>query len=348
MHWDWEQILSAISKSRRDRSPQRLDDVPFVRPDGTEGFLGVSISPLAETQEECSGLVLLARDVTARKHMESLLAQAQKLESIGQLAAGIAHEINTPTQYVGDNTRFLQDAFKDLQRLLDRYAEVPRALVEGIPAEELAASLESAAREADWDYLREEIPKAIEQSLEGIERVTKIVRAMKEFSHPGTEEKTAVDLNKAIESTLTVARNEWKYVAEVVTDFDPSLPLVPCLPGELNQVILNMIINAVHAIAEVVDTQAGEKGTIRVSTRQVGEEVEIRLSDNGTGIPEAIRGKIFDPFFTTKEVGKGTGQGLAISRSVIVDKHAGSIAVESETGKGTTFIIRLPIADSEG
>ncbi len=345
LQWNWERVFGGIAQSRRDRTLHRLDDIRFVRPDGKEGFLGISISPMGFNPERHSGLILLARDVTSRKHMESLLAQAQKLESIGQLAAGIAHEINTPTQYVGDNIQFLQDAFQGLQGLLERYTEIPKALRDGTPADELAERMREAAEKADLEYLTEEIPKAIQQSMEGVERVSKIVRAMREFSHPGTEEKTSIDINNAIESTITVARNEWKYVAEVITDFEPLLPLVPCLPGEFNQVILNMIINAVHAIADVVEPGTGEKGLIRISTRRVEKWVEIRLSDTGGGIPEAIRSRIFDPFFTTKGVGKGTGQGLAISHSVIVDKHGGTITVESEPGQGTTFIIRLPIAD---
>ncbi len=344
LHWQWEKILDTIDQSRQRHIQQRLDEVRYVRPDGTEGFLGISVSPMGFGEDDRCGLILLARDITSRKHMESQLAQAQKLESIGQLAAGIAHEINTPIQYVGDNTRFLQDAFKDLQQLFDRYAEVPLAIKEGVSADEIFERMQEAAGEADFQYLAEEIPKAIQQTLEGIERVTKIVRAMKEFSHPGTEEKTRIDINRAIESTITVARNEWKYVADLVTDFDSELPLVPCLPSEFNQVILNMIINAVHAISDVVDPGTGEKGIIRIGTRRVSDGVEIRLSDNGSGIPEAIRSKIFDPFFTTKGVGKGTGQGLAISHSVIVDKHGGTIFIDSVVGKGTTFIIWLPIS----
>jgi signal transduction histidine kinase len=196
-------------------------------------------------------------------------------------------------------------------------------------------------------YLAEEIPKAIEQSLEGIERISKIVRSMKEFSHPGTYDKVAIDINRAIENTVTVARSEWKYVAEMMTEYDPSLPLVPCLPGDFNQVILNLIINATHAVSDIVGDGSKGKGAIKVSTHHQGNWAEIRISDTGPGIPEEIRSKIFDPFFTTKEVGKGTGQGLAISHSVIVDKHKGTLDFETEAGKGTTFIIRLPI-DAKG
>jgi two-component system NtrC family sensor kinase len=292
--------------------------------------------------------LVFVRDITKRKAIETHLAQAQKLESIGQLAAGIAHEINNPTQYVGDNTRFLKDAFKDIGVLLSKYGQMVQALKSGSSVTSLVEEVDALAQEADVAYLVEEIPRAIEQTLDGVERVSKIVRAMKEFSHPGSEEKIGVDINKAIESTITVARNEWKYVAEMQTDFDASLPLVPCLPGEFNQVILNIVINAAHAIAEVVEDGVGGKGEIHVGTRRREGGVEIRISDTGPGIPEENRPRVFDPFFTTKEVGKGTGQGLAIAHSVIVDKHGGTLGFETETGKGTTFVIFLPVDESNG
>jgi signal transduction histidine kinase len=287
--------------------------------------------------------LLLGEDLTERRLLEAQLVQAQKLESIGQLAAGIAHELNTPIQYIGDNTIFLRDAFRDLSQVLDashRLVEmVQTETVESPPLQEL----ERAVTQADLPYLRDEIPKAISESLEGVERVAHIVRAMKEFSHPGTEEKTAVDINHAIANTITVARNEWKYVAEVVADYDPALPLVPCLPGEFNQAILNLIVNAAHAIADQVDRGASAKGTITITTRGGGDHVEIRVRDTGTGIPVDIRGKVFDPFFTTKALGKGTGQGLAITHAVVVKKHGGTITFETEVGNGTTFILRLPL-----
>jgi signal transduction histidine kinase len=278
-----------------------------------------------------------------RKRMEVQLRHAQKMESIGQLAAGIAHEINTPMQYIGDNTRFVKDAFADLNAVLQSQGELLQAAKAGNVSADLIARVEGAIQKADLEYLAGEIPNAIEQSLDGIERVAKIVRAMKEFSHPGTTEKTQVDLNHAIDSTLTVCRNEWKYVAEVVTEFDPNLPQVQCLPGEINQTILNIVVNAAHAIGDVARNGSGTKGTITVSTKRQGDWAEIRICDTGTGIPEPARGRVFDPFFTTKGVGKGTGQGVAIAHSVIVDKHGGTISFETETGKGTTFIIRLPL-----
>ncbi len=293
--------------------------------------------------------LLLANDITERKKaerdrdgMEVQLRHAQKLESIGQLAAGIAHEINTPTQYIGDNVRFLSDAFEDLKKLLADYERLLEVAKSEVPLQEKMGAITAAIESVDTGYLLEEIPKAIRQTLEGVDRVATLVSAMKEFSHPGSKEKSLLNLNKAIESTITVARNEWKYVADMETDFDPALPQIACLPGEFNQVILNMIVNAAHAIADVTGNGSQGKGQIKVKTANFADFVEVRIQDTGSGIPEKARSRVFDPFFTTKEVGKGTGQGLAIARSVIVDKHGGSIHFETAEGKGTTFIIRLP------
>jgi PAS domain S-box-containing protein len=285
-------------------------------------------------------------DVSRQKRLERELAQSQKLEAIGQLAAGIAHEINTPTQYIGDNARFLEDAFGCLDTLLSRLPELVLAARKGSIPDSLTSEVENAIQEADLDYLVEEIPKAIDASLDGVERVATIVRAMKEFSHPGGERKQAVDLNRAIESTLTVSRNEWKYVADLVTDFDAQLPMVNCYPSDLNQAILNVLINAGQAIAEVFGDGSHGRGQIRIETRHSDDWVEIRIADTGPGIPDNIRDKVFNPFFTTKDVGKGTGQGLAIVYHTIVEKHQGTIHFETEVGVGTTFIIRLPIASA--
>jgi signal transduction histidine kinase len=213
----------------------------------------------------------------------------------------------------------------------------------GSLTDDLIEKVEKAKEETDIQYLSEEIPKALDQSLDGIGRVSKIVHAMKEFSHPGVDERVSANLNGSIESTITVSRNEWKYVAELETAFDPTLPSVQCFPGEFNQVILNLITNAAHAISKKLGKMPTEKGKITVSTSGQGEWVEVRITDTGTGIPEEIRERVFDPFFTTKEVGKGTGQGLAIAHSVIVEKHGGSITFETVEGEGTTFIIRLPV-----
>jgi PAS domain S-box-containing protein len=324
-----------------ERVFRRCDQVPFEM-NGETRLLGLTITPVKVADKNMTELLIIGSDITSRSALEEQLRQAQKLESVGQLAAGIAHEINTPTQYIGDNVRFLKDAFQDLRSLLASYEQLLLAAKGNALACETVQEVVAAVERADTGYLLDEIPKAIEQTLEGVTRVSRLVSAMKEFSHPGAKEKNLVDLNHAIESTITVARNEWKYVADLETEFDPALPLIVCHVGEFNQVILNLIVNAAHAIADVVGKGGSEKGKIKVQTRNCPEWAEIRIQDTGSGIPEKVRARIFDPFFTTKEIGKGTGQGLAIARSVVVHKHNGSIHFETEEGKGTTFVIRLP------
>lgn len=295
-------------------------------------------TPYSDSQGRLAGVAGIARDLTERRQLERQLLQSQKLEAIGSLAAGVAHEINTPTQYVGDNLRFLEGAFADLMGVLSTYGRLVADI--GGTAQQEAREADEAA---DLAYLRTEIPRAMTQSLEGIGQVAAIVGAVKGFSHPGTPDKSQVDLNRAIENTVTVSRNEWKYVAELVTSLDPALPPVPCQPGEIQQVVLNLIVNAAHAIAERPEPESRSRGRIEVSTGRKDGWAEIRVSDTGTGIPESARAKVFDPFFTTKGVGRGTGQGLAISHSVVVDKHGGSISFETEVGRGTTFLVRLPL-----
>ncbi|HOS94604.1 MAG TPA: PAS domain S-box protein, partial [Armatimonadota bacterium] len=285
------------------------------------------------------------RDISERREAEQRLRRAQKLEAIGQLAAGIAHEINTPAQYVGDNTRFLQESLCGLIELITSYDTLLTQIKSGAPVDpELVQDIETAREIADIEYLCEEIPNAIKQSLEGIDRISTIVRAMKDFSHPGVDERTPIDLNRCVESTITVARNEWKYVAELDAELDRSLPLVPCFPADINQVVLNLIVNAAHAVAEAQEQGAPRPGRIRVSTHRAGDWAEIRVDDSGPGIPEAIRDRIFEPFFTTKAVGKGTGQGLSLAHSTITQKHGGELLFETCMGQGTTFIVRLPLA----
>ena len=308
----------------------------------------MTASPLRDASGAVVSAAAIMNDVTQRRRLERQLSQAQKLESIGQLAAGVAHEINTPIQFIGDNIQFLGDSFTEFDALLSSYQELRAAARAGTVPEDLLAAVEGREQSADVDYLRSEIPKSIGQSMEGIGRIATIVKAIREFSHPGSAEKAPVDLNGAVESTILVSRNEWKYAAELKTELDPGLPSVRCVPGELNQVVLNLIVNAVHAIADKAPHNSGGKGLITVSTRGDGDWVEVRVTDTGTGIPEAARANVFNPFFTTKAVGKGTGQGLAIAHTVIVQKHGGSIRFETELGVGTTFIIRLPISEDGG
>lgn len=273
---------------------------------------------------------------------QTRLLHAQKLESVGQLAAGIAHEINTPTQFIGSNIDFLEESFADVKLMIASLQKIVLAISQGTAVSEAGREAEKLLEELDWSYLETEIPAAIMQSKEGIKRVTTIVQAMKEFSHPGSKEKAYFDLNKIIETTITVASNEWKYWAEVETRLDPDLPQVFCLADEIGQVFLNILINASQAIASK-NKGSSEKGRITISTRRYPEHVEICIEDTGSGIPENIRQRVFDPFFTTKDVGKGTGQGLAISHDVIEKKHGGIISLTSEVGKGTVFTIQLPI-----
>ena len=297
---------------------------------------------------ELIGFIGMFEDITERRALRDQLLQAQKLESVGQLAAGIAHEINTPVQYIGDNVRFLKDSFDELMILNNAYGQMLTGLKDDAVSHEALSDVLQVVRKVDVDYLFDEIPKAIEQTLEGITRVSGLVSAMKEFSHPGTGEKVPLDLNHAIESTITVARNEWKYVADMKVELDADLPLVSCLPGEVNQVVLNLIVNAAHAIEDKATAGGPSKGAITIKTRHLSGWAEIQVEDSGGGIPESVRTRIFDPFFTTKEIGKGTGQGLAIARSVVVDKHQGSLTFETREGHGTTFIIRLPCEAARG
>ena len=333
-----------------------------IRKDGKEFPLELSLSAF-----QLGGLWHAAgiiRDISARKQLEVQLRQAQKMESIGTLAAGIAHEINTPTQFVGNNNRFLQDSFKDIVDILTKCGELADEYQAGTLSPDKVAELKEAMGEADIDYLIDEIPQALQQSEGGIKSISTIVSAMRAFAHPGAVEKVSVDINDAIQNTIIVSKNEWKYVADLKTDFDTSLPQVPCHLGEFNQAILNLIVNAAQTIADTISKKEGkldqvedtgqvspdevgehveEKGTITIQTLKVENFVEIHVSDTGTGIPEEVRNRIFDPFFTTKDVGKGTGQGLSLVHSVVVEKHNGDVTFVTEMGRGTTFVIRLPL-----
>ncbi len=300
------------------------------------GFVNVLPLVVGRTIEQRQTLV-------EKQRMERELAQAQKLKAIGQLAAGIAHEINTPTQYIGDNARFLQNAFTDIGGLLDAYDRLLHAVENGTVTDALIDEVEAKQRGADLDYLTAEIPQAIQQSLEGVEHVAGIVGAIKEYAHPASVQKQPVDLNHAVEGGITMCRNEWKDAAELVTDFDLALPPVACLSSDIHRVVVNLVVNAAHAINTAAQNEPGRKRQIVVRTRHDGPWAEIRVEDSGTGIPDDLRERIFEPFFTTKDVGQGTGQGLALTRAAVVDKHGGTIDFETVPGRGATFIVRLPI-----
>lgn len=343
VHWVRLDMQAEIDSWCAGREMRRVEALPFLI-DGETRFLGLTLNWICAPEERIDELLIIGSDVTDREILGQQLRQAQKLEAIGQLAAGIAHEINTPTQYVGDNTRFLQESWHSFNELLAIAREMRQRAAAGSISSQTLQRFDALAQAADFEYLQTEIPRAIEQSLDGIERVAKIVRAMKDFSHPGSEEKKSIDINQAIETTITVARNEWKYVADVETHFDSNLPLVLCHAGEFNQVILNLLINAAQAIAQALEGGSQGKGKIVVSTTCDQDWAEISISDTGAGIPEAVRSRVFEPFFTTKPVGKGTGQGLALAHTAIVRRHGGKIWFDSELGKGTTFYIRMPLA----
>lgn len=302
----------------------------------------VLLSAALVQKQESDGVqyILTMRDITELRNTEMILQQSQKLESLGQLASGIAHEINTPTQYIGDNMVFLKDAVGKIRTFVETlYSLVGQSGTE--LQGEMVAGIEEARKKLDLDYLLEEIPKAVDETLGGARKVSEIVRSMKDFSHPGRE-MSKLDLGNAINSTVTISHNLWKYFSDITTEISPELPQVQCIGGEINQVLLNVIVNATHAIEDKF-AGTGEKGRIVIRAYQEGTSAVISISDNGKGIPEEVLPKIFDPFFTTKKVGRGTGQGLYLAHKTIVQTHHGQILVDSKVGEGTTFTIRLPL-----
>jgi signal transduction histidine kinase len=296
-----------------------------------------------EIRDDMRFLRGLMIDVTEARRMVREMAQGQKLESVGRIAAGVAHEINTSVQFISDSVRFVRHALKDVPRALADYRVLAADVLSGKDVAAQARRAGDTDEAADVDYFLENAPDALDRALEGIGRVGSIVRSMTEFAHPDSRVKAEVDINRAIKATLNMARNEYKDFAEVETDFG-DIPAVHCHAGDVNQVFLNLLLNAAHAISEVVES-GGRKGQIIVRTRALGDYVEISIADTGDGIPESVRARIFEPFVTTKEVGRGTGQGLALSRGIVVEKLKGSLHFETETGKGTIFFIRLPVSD---
>jgi|GEM_PF-6245450 len=325
----------------------RATNWSFIRQDGSALIVDYCSTPARE-DEKVAAVVLAFRDMTQQRRMEAQVLQGEKLQAIGQLAAGIAHEINTPMQYIGDNVYFMGEGFSDLLGLIQEYRKAIDELEQDSRKAEILSRIQAAEKSADIDFLRENAPNALASATEGIERVRKIVYAMKEFSRPGASEKTPSDLNQAVENALTISTSTWKEVATVECDLSSSLPLVFCMPGEINQVILNLIVNACHAIADFRKKDSGcALGKIRIETGVSDNFAEIRISDTGGGIPLQHQKRIFEPFFTTKEVGRGSGQGLSISRTIIENKHGGHLDFSTEIGKGTVFTVRLPLNPPE-
>jgi signal transduction histidine kinase len=326
------------------KRPIQLDEVRLYTKEETR-VLNFLIKPLFTTQNRAC-VFITGFDVTDRKNLEMMLVHSQKLEAIGALAAGIAHEINTPCQCVLSNLNFLREELSNVLEFLK--------ICENMKDSENGDSLPflreigKAMNNIDVSFLMEEIPQALNQSLDCLNRVVRIVESIREFSHPGSQDKTFVDIHKLLESAVTISRNEWKYVADIQFDFDPTIPPILCYPNELSQVFLNLIVNAAQAIRDAIGDHPEKKGTIIIRTKRKDPWCEISVTDTGTGIPEEIRHKVFEPFFTTKPVGKGTGQGLAIAQAVIMKKHNGHIYFETEEGKGTTFFVLLPIGEAGG
>lgn len=307
--------------------------------DNKRKILNIKSSVIKNKSGYTQGIVFVLNDKTEIINIETQLALSQKMESIGQLAAGIAHEINTPLQYVGDNVKFLDNAFYSLTDFL----KTMKNLISKTDMKEIQEEILKIEKELDLDYLLDEIPNAFEQTHVGIQRVSQIILAMRDFAHPSIKAKSYYDINHGIDVTANICRNKWKYIADLKLELDPNLPPVFCNLDEINQVVLNMILNSIDAIEEKISNVKDEKGLIKISTKQINDEVEITISDTGIGIQKENLKRIFDPFFTTKQVGKGTGQGLSICYNIIVKKHNGKIFVNSTYGEGTTFTIRLPI-----
>ena len=307
-----------------------LEEPGFDQVTGQPRTVVTSKVPLRDVNGEVIGIIGVGFDITERKIAEQRLVTGERLESIGRLAAGVAHEINTPIQFLNDSIYFIREAMQDL---MAHNAKLTAMLPTPPEVDE------------DLEDLKVELPPALDRVADGLSRIAEIVRSMKEFSHADQGEMNRVDLNRAINSTLVIARTEYKYVADVVTEFDADLPHVLCHGGQINQVVLNLVVNAAHAIGDVVKGSC-DKGQITVKTFVENEFAVISISDTGNGIPESIRKRIFDPFFTTKEVGKGTGQGLSIAHNVI-KAHGGLLEFRTEIGKGTTFFVRLPLTTAE-
>ncbi|MDZ7668554.1 MAG: response regulator [Gammaproteobacteria bacterium] len=334
---DLEALSDAIAELVAGRKPLALDARLLVE-GRSPHWVHLAARPSGNEARRFDGILL---DVHDRKNLETQLLHTQKLESVGQLASGIAHEINSPAQYTRDNVAFVKESLDGLLAVVQAQGEALRQAGQGPLPADVLRELADLTERADLDFLRDEVPAALEQSLDGIDRISRIVNAMKGFTHPGGDDPETCDLNKLICDTVTIARNEWKYVANLDLDLDTAMPMVSCHSGELGQVILNLIVNAAHAIA---DSRNDGLGHIVLSSRYDAElsRVEIRVSDNGPGVPEALRSRIFDPFFTTKAVGKGTGQGLAIAISVIKDKHKGTLTLDDTVTQGASFVISIP------
>jgi PAS domain S-box-containing protein len=333
-------IMQTALQAVLESGAQQTYETSTAGPEGKPVWYSSQIGPLRR-EGEVVGAVLVSQDITEMKQAQHELLAARRLASLGTLAAGVAHEINTPIQFVGDSLQFLRNASQDLLRLVARLQVLRAEVVAGGALQAAIVGSAEAEAEADLPYLRENVSAAFDRCQDGLGRVSAIVRSLRDFAHPSGKEMAPIDLKQAIRSTLTIAANEYKYVAELETDLADT-PAVVCFGGEINQVILNIVVNAAHAIADAVKG-TDRKGVLSVRTRCDGDDVVIAIGDTGGGIPADVQAHIYDPFFTTKEVGKGTGQGLALAWNTVIEQHGGALTFETSAASGTTFFIRLPI-----
>jgi two-component system NtrC family sensor kinase len=331
-----KQLLEAVALAT-SRNEVVLIPCHRTSPEGEAIYNEIRVVRGGEDEAIC-----IVRDVTREKVAEEHLSRGQKLEAIGQLAAGLAHEINTPMQYIGDNLHFAKEVLPDLLGLLDAFHSAIRDNMTTVIPAKVVELLAERAEAIDLTYLRETLPTVFSSALEGVAQVSKIVGAMKTLEHVGNQARAPTNLNALLENTVVVATNAWTDVAELSLQLAPTLPLVDCVAGEIAQVVLNLVVNAAQAIRDKVGT-SGKKGALTIATSLQGQDVELRVSDDGVGIAEAIRERVFDPFFTTRPVGQGTGQGLAQVHAAVVKLHGGTVRFDSQQGRGTTFVVRLPV-----
>ena len=339
---DRKDVVSTYQQAKLAKSSYS-SQFRILHADGSTRVLRNDGFPVLDANGKLLRITGVVRDITEELRIQSELRTAQKLDSVGHLAAGVAHEIKSPIEYVGDNIAIVSDSLKKILPLLRCVQELCEQTDNSPAAGDLIKRMVESTAEADIESILDKLPEALDQSTYGVEQIKQIVMAMKDFSHPG-EDRALADVSQAIRSTATVARNEWKYLADMRLELDEALPAVPCVISSINQALLNLIVNAAHAIDEA--SPQGQKGSILIRTFADDSDAVIQVKDSGCGMTKQVREKIFDPFFTTKTIGRGTGQGLAIAHEVIVERHGGSISVDSEPGKGACFTIRLPLADS--
>ncbi|UCH98472.1 MAG: PAS domain-containing protein [Candidatus Aminicenantes bacterium] len=316
-------------------------EIPIQFKDTGAKLLLGTINPIMDRSGQKLGFLFLAEDITHKKEEEMRRNLSQKLESLGKMARNIAHEIKSPLQYIGNNSYFIYDSFENLVKFFNALNQSLTAIEKSDPTR-VKENLEKACKEYDIEYILKEGPKASDQIIKGVSRVTTIIQSMMDYTHPGRGVMEQANIHELLETTLVFIRKNKNEIYQVQTEFCPDIPQVLCYPGELVQVFMNLLINAADAIQE-----KGKPGLIKITTALNNDEVIVSIADNGCGIPDDIKDNIYNPFFTTKEVGKGTGQGLSLVHNIVTEKHKGKIYYESKPGEGTTFYVHLPLSPDD-